>query len=640
MSGIASIPPRPAPDLRDKAHGGKGSATIDAPPPIDGEEGAPPLHPGCPVQPLGRLGTASYYLDEMGQLVRQTTKDWNDVCILSLFGRQTRWLETPGRGWPKYGKPVVDKDTGETEYPIVGFDYAKCKKALIEAASHKGIFDPQGRVRGPGAHRGADGELILHCGDAVMIGGQARINGAPIAEVWHRPGLIGDMVYPTADALPRPDTGAASVEAGFKLLGKLKTWNWRRPIIDPVLMLGQIGALAVAGALAWHPHSWVTGGRGTGKSSLLGKGTTPGLVPLLFGRALIVTADATEAGLRQMTTQKTLPILFEELEPDPNNGKAKAVIELARKASSGADIFRGGSDHQAAGFKAETSFVFSSILIPPMMTQDKSRLAILELDPLEAGGPKLQLDRREWEAVGRAIIRRMVDQWHRFEATKDAYGEALAAQGHDARGQDQFGTLLACHDLLIYDGLADSEDLGAEEIGGDRFADLARHLGAAQMAEAIGAMGDDGECIEQLRTSFMHARGGDDRETVAQTIINAISDFHGDASKRARARERLQTVGLRIGTVTTGKDGAHGFKDDMLSDPVYLAVAGGGNVGLRALFEKSRWYDGGWSQSLIRAPGAIGRVKVRFAGAKPAWAVCVPISAVVSLKDDDEGGDA
>jgi hypothetical protein len=625
--GIASLTPKDAPDLR---------AVVDEPPPFsdgrdaDGGATQSPLHPDCPVRPLGRLGTASFYLDEMDQLVRQTTKDWNDVSILTLFGRQTAWLELPGRGWPRYGKPVIDKATGEKDFPIVGFDYALAKKALIEGASFAGIFDPQGRVRGPGAHRGADGELILHCGDMVMVGGEARINGAPRAESWHRPGLIGEMVYPASAALPRPAVEAADTRAGQTLLNTLATWNWRRPLVDPVLMLGQIGALAVAGALPWHPHSWVTGGKGTGKSTLLGKGTSPGLVPLLFGRALIVTADATEAGLRQMTTQKTLPILFEELEPDWQNQKAKAVIELARKASSGADIYRGGSDHQAASFKAETSFVFSSILIPPMMAQDKSRLAILELDPLPRDAAKLNLDRATWEALGRAIIRRMVDQWHRFPDTLAAYAEALGDCGHDPRGQDQFGTLLACHDLLLYDGLAGDDD---------RFDHWARQLDARAMADAIGAKGDDGEMLDHLVSSFMHARGGDERETVGQTLVKAMDWSPGAEDRRWRARERLQSVGLRVGTVTTGKDGARGFKDEFTGDAVYLAVAGGGNIGLCGLFEKSRWYNGGWSQSAARVPGAIGRVKVRFAGAKPAWATAVPIDALISLKDDD-GGDA
>lgn len=619
--GAASIEPKDAPDLRDKAKG-----RAEQPPPPGPDEAPPLLHPDCPVQPLGRLGTASYYLDEMGQMVRMGTKDWNDVGILTLFGRRYAWLETPGRGWPRYGKPVENKATGEKEFPIVGFDYALAKKALLSGASLKGIFDPQGRVRGPGAHRGDDGELILHCGDTVMVGGMVRVNGEQLPEIWHEPGLHDGHVYPTAPALPRPAVDPSGDQAGREILRVLKTWAWRRKLVDPILMLGQIAALPVAGALAWRPHSWVTGGRGTGKSSLLGK---QGLVPMMFDKALIVTADATEAGLRQMTSQKTIPILFEELEPDWTNPRAKAVIELARKASSGADIYRGGSDHNAASFKAETSFIFSSILIPPMPSQDKSRMAFLELDPLAADAVPLKLDRREWASIGRAMTRRMVDQWHRFEETLQLYRNALADHGHDARGQDQFGTLLACHDLLLYDA-ADYDD---ED---NRFLAFASMLDAKRLAESIGGKSDDLEVLEQLSTVFLHSRGGDDRETVGQVIIKALDKSTDGGDRRARARERLQSVGLRLGVLKDKGDGTFGFREDLElgTEPIVLAIAGVGNVGLRELFRQTRWYEGGWTQSLGRVPGAQARVRVRFAG-RGDWAVCVPIEHVVQLGDEE-----
>lgn len=616
MAGAASIEPRLAPDLRDKASG----APEPPSPPDDGGPGGDrpeALRPDCPVKPLGRLGSRSYYLDAMGQLVCLGTKDWNDVMILTLFGRDADYLETEGKGWPRYGKPVVN-EFGEKEWPIVGFDYAKVKKALVTAAANMGIFDPQGMVRGPGAHRGEDGELILHCGDKIMVGGLVRINGEPIEETWHPPGKIDGFVYPTASALHRPSVDQADDSAGRQLLRVLKTWSWRRPMLDPVLMLGQIAALPVAGALEWRPHSWVTGGAGTGKSTLLGK---RGLLPIMFDKSLIVTADATEAGLRQITSQKTLPILFEELEPDWANPKSKAVIELARKASSGADIYRGGSDHQAASFKAETSFVFSSILIPPMLTQDRGRLAILELDPLPKGASGIRIDRAEWQAIGRQLRRRVADQWFRFEHTLDLYRLALAAAGHDARGQDQFGTLLACHDLVLYDGLEGDED---------RFDHWARQLDTNTLAEAAGRKSDDIEVLEHLRTSFLHSRGGDDRETISQVVLHAIDDRIDHAPRRARARERLQAVGLRVGTVTD----KGGFRDDMMGEDVYLAVAGPGNVGLKQLFDKTRWYDGGWTQSMARVPGARSRIKVRFAGAGD-WSICVPIAMAVQLVDEE-----
>jgi hypothetical protein len=68
---------------------------------------------------------------------------------------------------------------------------------LQRACAFAGIFDPQGRVFGRGAHRGKNGELILHCGDAVFVAGEER--------EYRQPGMIDGMVYPTAPKIPRPD---------------------------------------------------------------------------------------------------------------------------------------------------------------------------------------------------------------------------------------------------------------------------------------------------------------------------------------------------------------------------------------------------------------------------------------------------
>jgi hypothetical protein len=124
----------------------------------------------------------------------------------------------------------------------------------------------------------------------------------------------------------------------------------------------------------------------TGKSTL-----QKALEHLLDGGALH-TADATEAALRQLLKQQTLPVLFDELEANEDNRRAKAVIGLARLASSGGDAHRGGQDHEGHAFKAKTCFLFSSILLPPLLQQDRNRLAILELEKIPRGAEPVELD--------------------------------------------------------------------------------------------------------------------------------------------------------------------------------------------------------------------------------------------------------
>lgn len=617
--GIASIEPQNTPDLR-----------LVAKPETRGprQPDEPSLPPGCPVKPLGRLGSASFYLDELGQLARQGTKDWNDVAILTLFGRQSDWLEDK---FPRYGKPEKDKETGEQYFPVVGFDYAAVKKSLIDAASRAGIFDPQGRVRGRGAHRGDDGELVLHCGDAVLIAGARRVNGETLAPYWHEPGVVDGYVYETKPAIPRPAAdheiegppGEATLHAALELLKFLKTWNWVRPLVDPMLLFGEIGAMMIAGGLTrWRPHIWVTGSRGTGKSTLIGK---DGLIDALMGSSAIFTADATEAAIRQITGAQTLPIVFDELEASAQNDKSNAIIRLARLASSGADIYRGSASHEAASFKAQTCFVFSSILIPPMLAQDRSRLAILDLQELPDGAG-VTLDRRHWAKIGALVRRRMVDQWPRFAATLERYAIALGDAGHGQRGQDQYGTMLACADLMLFDGIDDDED------DGDRFAEWAQRLNFATLAEAQDEQPDELDAAQHLASSYMHARGGDDRETVARVIGKALRAHDTDMALRSRAR--LEAAGMRLVAINWTGDKAS-VRDAMPGQPVYLAIAPRHNVGMRQIFDRTTWQDGVWMQSFRRIKGAVKRLKCKIDGIA-IWGVAVPIDAICAIDADQD----
>jgi hypothetical protein len=616
---IADIKPADAPDLRKPANDGQ----------RDREPDQPAMPPGCPVTALGRLGMASFYLDEHRQLIKMGTKDWNDVGIITLFGRGAAYLE---RQWPRYGKPVKDKHSGEIEYPVVGFDYAQVKKALIEAASHAGIFDPEGHVRERGAHRGKDGELILHCGDSILIGGLQRINGEPRAAAWEEPGLIDGYVYPTKPSIPKPAPESAGAGPAMKLLALLSTWHWVRPREDPHLLLGMLGAMKVAGALPWRPHGWITGSKGTGKSTLNGE---HGLISMLCGDGVMRTADASEAGVRQMTKLQTLPIMFDELEPEEQGNKNNQIIKLARLASSGSKLHRGSQDHTAVEFAAQTSFLFSSILIPPMLTADRSRMTFFELNELRKGST-IKLDAGEWRDVGAQISRRMVDQWPRYSATLEAYQIALAAEGHSQRGQDQYGALLACADLLLFDSLDGLTEEGfdpiADEVIPPRVATWAQMLAFATLAEAMDDRPDETECATHLASSYLHAKGGEDIKTVAAVIRDGMLMANGLVFKRARAR--LSAVGLRlVHIVDKGPDKPLGITPATKGEGAYLAIGGRRITGLAKLFEKTIWREGVWTQSLGRLGGAVKRVQVKFDGMKE-WAVLVPLEHICSLEVD------
>jgi hypothetical protein len=568
-------------------------------PPVGGslEEPEFPLLPaGCPVVPLGKLGQVCWYLDEQRQLIGLDPQKHAKQHIRSLFGRRSDLCDDY---WPRINDKGEPKGHGQW-HPEIAADI------LQRACAFAGIFDPQGRVFGRGAHRGKDGELILHCGDVVYVA--AEQSG------YQQPGVIAGDVYPTAPAIPRPEAIEQGTGPGEQLLAYYRAWHWARVLVDPMLLLGWTGCAIVGGALPWRPHAWITGSSATGKSTL-----QDGLRDLFDGGALH-TADATEASLRQLLKQQTLPIFFDELEASEDPRKQKAVIGLARLASSGGEIFRGGQDHEGHTFKAKTCFLFSSILMPPMLQQDRNRLAILELEKIPKGAAAPVIDSAELRLLGRQLRRRLIDQWPRFDVLLAKYRSALAEVGHGGRSQDQFGTLLAIADLLLYDV---ADDAVIEE--------AASWVAADSLAEKATDLPDEEECVNHLASSILRTRGGDEPEPIARHIRTALQP-EGD-----KARERLENIGLRIVDAKLGEGGTVGVAKPgtaAATGELFLAIANSGTA-LEQIFERTRWVEGGWSQALRRVDGAHKRAKVRFAGARPVWSTLIPLSSILELKAVD-----
>ncbi len=569
--------------------------------------------------------------------------------LIALFGEHADWLED---NFPQWSKPVYE-GRGAARHlvkrsEIIGFDQAEASQALIVECARKGIFTAAGKVRGLGAHAHNVTGLTLHCGDKVLTS-LHRVDGSIRGWEWVEPGTHAGFVYPGAETIPQPYEEPVGPRAARELTKLLITWNWRRPLVDPRMLLGAIGASLVGG--------WITGGAGTGKSTLNGQ---DGVIHQLFGEGLFRTGNASSAAIRQSLQNATVPVMIDEIEADEDNArKVKEVVELARISSSGDKMHRGGQDHQAHEFTLRSLFWFSSINIPPLKPQDRSRLAILELKPLAEGSVPPDLPSYKLPLLGRELMRRMVDGWHRLEPTKLKYHAALAREGHVARACDQFGWLLACGDVLLHDW-----DEGDYEAGADSAADIERGLPPQsevdrwaelcrpdRMREVAQATADHEECLEHLLNSMVQARGGDERETIASWIGDAVAhamaplydtpDPETHSTRGEKAAKRLQELGLKLvnavhhpeehdgrGQLVRGaRWGASTFESKA---PGFLAVALS-HTELGRLYQGKVW-AGIWGGALARIPGAIEGVKVKF-GRRSLTAVLVPLHAVLDAED-------
>jgi hypothetical protein len=523
------------------------------------------LPPDCPVIPLGVDGKTYWFLDTLGQLNDMASKDFSQNNINALFMGRHLYLYW---AWPR-----KDKDGA-----VVAWRAEKVRETLMAACAHKGPWDAVERARGRGAWLMSDGSLAVHCGTQLYAQGHTQGLGEYDGDVYMtRPPVMH----------PWPKPMGLSGGPAVKLHALLKTFNWERPDMDPVLFMGWIGAAMIGGALPWRPAIYMTGDKATGKSTL------QKIMKMIFGNMLIKAADTTAAGIYQNLRSDSLPVAVDELEGKADNRKAKAILELARLAASGDLMLRGGSEHKGTQFNARSCFAFSSINSPPLEPQDLSRMALLRLRRLPQGSTPPDLDQPKLARMGRMIMRQMIDGWPRFTSTWNFYRAALSRAGHDSRGQDTFGTLLACADLLIGNDAGELQlPMQALAEDGKYWADLfeARHMVEYEDAEENWRL-----CLNHVLSAPIEAWKGGGQQTMGEVLERL---WHGKMDFD-EARALSQKTGLTL------------LKPTLTAQHMELFIPNNHTL-LTKLFFGSKWQGelgaGVWSGALRQAPQDTYRV--------------------------------
>lgn len=603
---------KPAPQIEEAARGGRarrGKAETDGGVRDPNAGGGGGLPAECPVTALGRQGNVYHYLDDGRQYRDLAGGKHTRLEVQSLFGRHYQFLYDT---WPRK-KKIDDGDGGET-WITTGWMPEKAAEALMAACAAAGVWSAAERVRGPGAWKGAEGELILHCGDEIWLGRKAARtlhDGA-----WRAPGLVGRYVYPAGEAVARPSPDPSPPRIAEALLDVLRTWRWRGGEMDALLLLGWIGAAMVGGALKWRPAAWVTGGKGTGKSTL------KDLIKLVLDApaGLKAVDDASGPGVWQKLGHATVPVLLDELEAEDDNRRQQTLIKLIRLAASGGLIVRGGADHKSEEFTARSCFMALSINVPPLLPQDRSRIAVLELQELD-GGDEPRLDEAHYRAAGRGLRRRMVDAWARFPEVLATYRKALSEIGHTSRGADQYGTLLACAEVLLNDKPLAIEGVRALV---DRLAvDILERWDESDQAQML-----------QHLVSFGVAPYPSAGQQLIGDWIRKAAGKDGPDIDDVAANRTLSMFGCKV--VWIGRQG-------------YLAVANKHNA-LTKIFAGTHWAGkagatSGWVTPAQRLPGALwgektGLPQPVWFGAVPSRATFVPLALVLPPDGAEDVGAA
>lgn len=610
--------------LAPPADGGSGGGD-DGPRFIKKRDPVKPLPVDCPVTPVGYNGTTCYYLNPHRQLIAMTKGQFGAEGLRLLFGARQDWL------WDAF--PKYNEKTGIQS----GWKADQAAESLIKAATERGWFDEAEMIRGMGGWRGNAGELILHCGSAVLVNGEA-----------HSPGFVNGYLYSAGVASQKPidpaetdDERRRQGEAIEKVLATFDSYNWLDGPGDAgdidasearcfaadidgsghklasLLLLGWLAGSRLGAALDFRSLMWITGDAGAGKTTL------QRIIMAMTGKDMVQSSDTTGAGVYSAVGHSSRPVMIDEAEPDPFKSKMKDLINLARQAATGGKIRRGSSNHQSVYFEAKSAFLFSSIIIPPMQAQDISRFCILDLGPLGKRKP-LALDPAQLAYAGRVMLRRLFDGWHRWEETLQAYRAALMEQGHDPRGADQFGALLAACDLMRGDEIAHADTISA----------LASALSAERMNDNNPREANSASMLNHLITVPLDVFRGGTRMTIGELVsigagVSKPRDGEGSVTPKS-CQDQLRAWSIHIDGFDAGGDPRRGSSARVILPNKSTALA--------KLFAGSQWYAeggaaGGWAQAMRRLKGARAEKSSRFGGR--GWSVPVHVFLQSDMAEGD-----
>jgi putative DNA primase/helicase len=245
-----------------------------------------------------------------------------------------------------------------------GFNTDAAVDFLQTICQKKGYFSND-RLRGRGAWLD-HGRIIVHTGTNLIIDGKNRPLGVDDTEFVYEIG--SNMDLSVSDPLSSSDASKL-----FKVIDGL---DWVRPI-DSKLLAGWLAIVPICGVLEWRPHIWITGGAGSGKSSINKK-----ILHRMTGEcSLKFEGGTTEAGLRESIGNDAIAALMDEAEGENEKEQLNMenILHLARSASSSDSIIAKGTGNGAKIYRTRSMFGFCSIVPQTKQAADKRRFSVLRL---------------------------------------------------------------------------------------------------------------------------------------------------------------------------------------------------------------------------------------------------------------------
>jgi putative DNA primase/helicase len=468
---------------------------------------------------------------------------------------------------------------------------------FFRTANARGIYNIA-RVRGRGAWDD-DGRVVYHQGSMLYVDGLAT-------DVTH---IKSRYVYEMAKTEGSPaDVGMSDAE-GQMLLETAKLFRWTKPGAA-ALLAGWTFLAPVCGAIKWRPHIWLTGGAGSGKSTILND-----FVAACIGETKVFAqGNSTEAGIRQRLKADAIPVLFDESEQNDDTEKRRMapILALIRQASteSVAQTLKGTISGDSMNFHIRSMFCLSSIQagLENKADQDRlTKLALMKVQDEDSGASGTWASIKEAlykigrdKALPGRMLRRAIDMLPTLQMNITVFVDAAAKHFGTQRMGDQYGTMLAGAWCLVRKDVATS----------------------AQALEMIASFD---------WSEFTEAGEVDDPEKALRAILEA-KIMHKGESMSVGSIIAVAGGDLVDGLSLDDKLALRIMRDHGMNISGEFLVFQNGSTALRRLVAGTQFENDVRGQ-LLRIKGAKRFEAKRFAPGVVSRCVGIPMSL---LRDDDE----
>jgi len=400
---------------------------------------------------------------------------------------------------------------------------------VIRKCYAMGPFDKQ-KIRGRGAWLNEENNnLIIHTGKYLIEQNK---------KVDVRKYQMNGYVYERLPELKLSIKNEMIEEADLKLIIECFGYLAIETKLQLNLLIGWCVLAPFCGALTWRPHIWVTGGAGTGKSTIIQKIIWKMLGPF----KVCPKGDSSAAGIFQYQTNDSLAICYDEAEASTNKiDNIRAILDIARAASSSGGeekLLKGTSDQTGKVYETNSMFCLGSVHTLLTQKSDTRRFSVINLE---------KNNRIAWKDLSPKILKAFSTEncekirsyiyhnWHIVIKNIENFSNAAGTYLNEMGLGDQIGTLLAGSASLLNMKEYDYET--CYEICKKYLEDF--NTESDQVTDEL-------ECLIKIMTSKIRYINNADRneETTLLNLINMAAGKAEYETVNGRAKRELYKYGI------------------------------------------------------------------------------------------------